>query len=52
MFGSCWDDSFSEFESKMSGFETETSIGSEGMFIPSLALNGSCSDARTENGMK
>ena len=50
MPGSCWDASSSEYE--MSWSETESAIGSEGMFIPSLGLNGSCHDARTKNGMK
>ena len=41
MFGSYWDESSSESESELSGFETKTAIGSEGMFIPSSSSNGS-----------
>ena len=51
MSRSYWDDSISKSKSEMSGFETETAIGSEGMFIPSTS-NGSYDDAGTENGMK
>ena len=52
MSGSYWDESSSKSESKILGFETGTAIGSEGMSIPSLALNGSCDDVGTENHMK
>ena len=52
MSRSYWDDSSSKSKSKMSGFETETAIGSEGMFIPSSASNGSYDDVGIENGMK
>ena len=52
MYGSCWDDSSSEFESKMSGIETESAIGSEGIFIPSSGSNETCHDAGTMYGMK
>ena len=52
MYGSYWDDSSSESESEMLGFKTKNAIGSEGMFIPSSASNGSYDDAITENGVK
>ena len=52
MSGSCWDDSSSESESEMSGFEIETAIVSEGMFIPSSASNESYGDAGAVYGMK
>ena len=52
MSGSCWDDSSSESEYEMLGIETESAIGSEGIFIPSSASNESYGDAGAVYGMK
>ena len=52
MSGSCWDASSYEFESEMSGIETDSAIGSDGMFIPSSTLNGSYCDVGIVNRMK
>ena len=52
MSGPNWDEFSSKYESEMWGFKTETTMGSEGMFIPLSNLNGSYGDARIENGMK
>ena len=51
MSGSCWDASSFESKSEMPGIETESTKGSEGMFIPSSSSNGSCDDVGIENGM-
>ena len=51
MSGSYWDDSSSQYEYEMSGFETKTEIKSEGMFIPSSDSNESWGDAKTLYGM-
>ena len=46
------DSSSSESKSEMSGIETESTIGSEGMCIHSSSSNGSYGDVGTVNGMK